>query len=136
MDTSIRSRYLRAMTSNAGALPWNNGGGGGGSSDGDSGGGENGDGSGGTDSPALPKTVVEEGEEETVAATSTSSNMPRMLSDLSDRTLSSLPAHHLDLGRSRSFSAAGVVPVYNVQVSPVQSIEWRRVILVHLFAMF
>lgn len=121
MDTSIRSRYLRAMTSNAGALPWNNGGGGGGSSDGDSGGGENGGGSGGTDSPALPETVVEEGEEETVAATSTSSNMPRMLSDLSDRTLSSLPAHHLDSGRSRSFSASGVVPVYNVQVS--QSVQ-------------
>lgn len=116
MDTSIRSRYLRAMTSNAGALPWNNvGGGSGGSGDGDGGGG---DGVGGIDSAALlPKTVTEEGEEETVAATSTSSNMPRMLSDLSDRTLSSLPAHHLDMGRSRSFSAAGMVPVYNVQVS-------------------
>lgn len=107
----VRARYLRAMASNAGAVPWNN--------DGDGGGGGDEDGDGDDDDEdgeaggggALPE--LSEGH------AMNNASIPRLLSDLSDRTFSPR-SKHLDLGRSQSLSSVGLGSINNVRVSQQQ----------------
>eukprot|EP00903_Cladosiphon_okamuranus_P016855 g15543.t2 len=94
-DQTARTRYLRAMASNAGAVPWNNG------VDGEEGGDEESVGETGS-------IDMLEGRERTPP------KVPHMLSDLSDRTFSPR-SRHLDLGRSQSLSSVGLGSINNVR---------------------
>lgn len=88
------------MASNAGTVPWNNAGG-------DREEGDDGGSLGETASVELPELSEER---------AVSTSVPRLLSDLSDRTFSPR-TKHLDLGRSQSLSSVGLGTVSNLRVS-------------------
>ncbi|CBN74515.1 pleckstrin homology (PH) domain-containing protein [Ectocarpus siliculosus] len=101
---TARTRYLRAMASNAGDVRWNddlddedrND-----DCDGD------GDSDGDTESAGLPE--LSEGQLVHRA------NVQRLLSDLSDRTFSPRARHPVDLGRSQSMSSVGMGSINSVR---------------------
>lgn len=105
-ESSLRSRYLQVMSSNAGALPWNNA-----SNrakdydddDDDVDMDDEGESIGMVSMPELSEDLA------------TTTSLPRMLNDLSEANLSR-PAN-FDLGRSQSLNAVGVVAVHDVRVS-------------------
>lgn len=101
-DQAVRTRYLRAMASNAGAVPWNNG-----ADDGEEGGDEE---SVGGETASIDLPELSEGREVN------NPKVPHLLSDLSDRTFSPR-SRHLDLGRSQSLSSVGMGSINNVRVS-------------------
>lgn len=89
------------MASNVGAVPWNN------NARGEREDGGDGGSVGETASVELPE--LSEGRAVTTS-------VPRLLSDLSDRTFSPR-TRHLDLGRSQSLSSVGLGTVSNLRVS-------------------
>ncbi|CAM9208119.1 unnamed protein product, partial [Hapterophycus canaliculatus] len=97
-SSTARTRYLRAMTSNAGAVPWNN--------DDEEDRGDDGS-TGDTESMGMPE--LSEGR-------ALNNNIPRLLSDLSDRAFSPRSRHlNLVSGRSQSMSSVGLGSINNVR---------------------
>lgn len=107
-DQTVRTRYLRAMASNAGAVPWNNG------AD---------DGEEGVDEESAGETASIDMPELSEGREMTHPRVPHLLSDLSDRTFSPR-SRHLDLGRSQSLSSVGLGSINNVRVSQQGGIIW------------
>ncbi|CAB1113426.1 unnamed protein product [Ectocarpus sp. CCAP 1310/34] len=99
---TARTRYLRAMASNAGDVPWNDG-----VDDEDRNDDGDGDSDGHTESAGLPE--LSEGQQVNRA------NVQRLLSDLSDRTFSPRARHPVDLGRSQSMSSVGMGSINSVR---------------------
>lgn len=100
IPTALRSRYLRTMESKAGAVPWNN---------------TSGVRIEGGDDGSISETESVELPQLSEGRTVTPS-VPRLLSDLSDTTLSPR-TKHLDIGRSHSLSSVGMGTVSGPQVS-------------------
>lgn len=111
-DQTVRTRYLRAMASNAGAVPWNNG------AD---------DGEEGADEESVGETASIDMPELSEGREVTHPRVPHLLSDLSDRTFSPR-TRHLDLGRSQSLSSVGLGSINNVRVSRPRDGLWSLVV--------